>query len=242
MFKLDTSKRNSESEIMDDFELQGSALRKTLKDLENINKWLGGNKVTRNGLKKLLNNSEKSKKLKIADIGCGNGAILRDLSGWAAQKGYNVEFTGIDANAHAIEIARELSAKYPDVNFLNLNIFSDEFRKMKFDIILCTLTLHHFKNAEILDLVKQFYLQSEKGVIINDLHRSRLAFILFQAFCAVFVNNEIARKDGLTSILKGFKKDDIQNFSEEIPATAQSIEWKWAFRYQWIIKKEHHFI
>lgn len=240
MIKPDTTRRSNRSEIMDDFELQGSALRKTLKDLENINKWLGGNRVTRNGLKKLLNNSEKGKKIKIADIGCGNGAILRNLSRWAAKNNYNLEFTGVDANEHAIQIARELSVSYPDISFLNLNIFSDEFRKMKFDIILCTLTLHHFKNAEILDIVNQFYLQAEKGVIINDLHRSRMAYHLFQAFCSVFVNNEIARKDGLTSILRGFRKSDIREFSEEIPAKVHSIEWKWAFRYQWIIKKEHH--
>lgn len=242
MFNPDTSIRSSESEIMDDFELKGNELRKTLKDLENINKWLGGNKITRDGLRKLLNKSDKNKKIRIADIGCGNGAILRNLSRWAEKKGYNTEFTGIDANAHTIEIARELSLDYSGIKFLNFNIFSEEFRNMKFDIILCTLTLHHFKNNEIRDIVNQFYLQSVKGVIINDLHRSRAAYYLFQAFCAVFVNNEIARKDGLTSILRGFRKNDIRAFSEEIPAMQHSITWKWAFRYQWIIKKEQHLI
>ncbi|MGA8854263.1 MAG: methyltransferase, partial [Christiangramia sp.] len=71
---------------------------------------------------------------------------------------------------------------------------------------------------------------------INDLQRSKAAYVLFKAFCAVFVHNEIARKDGLISILRGFKKNDINKLSEEIKAAKHEIKWKWAFRYQWIIK------
>jgi hypothetical protein len=99
------------------------------------------------------------------------------------------------------------------------------------------LTLHHFKNEEILELLNIFKEQSQLGVIINDLQRSKIAYVLFQAFCRVFINNEIARKDGLTSILRGFKKNDLKKLATKIPAQTHSIEWKWAFRYRWILKK-----
>jgi hypothetical protein len=42
MKKLDTSKRTNKAEIMDDFDLQGTQLEKTLDDLDKINNWLGG--------------------------------------------------------------------------------------------------------------------------------------------------------------------------------------------------------
>ncbi|CAL66584.1 methyltransferase domain-containing protein [Christiangramia forsetii] len=238
MFKIDTSRRTDKSEIMDDFDLQGNELRRTLKDLENINAWLGGNKITINGIEKLLENQSNSRRIRIADIGCGNGAMLRKIAKWGKRKDYNLELIGIDANAHAVEIARELSGDFDNISFEELNIFSDSFKNMNFDIILCTLTLHHFKDKQIVDLLKQLYNQSKLGVVINDLHRNSSAYILFQAFCVVFVNNEIARKDGLTSILRGFKKRDIQNFAKKVAAKNHEISWKWAFRYQWIIKKE----
>ncbi|SDR79019.1 methyltransferase domain-containing protein [Gramella sp. MAR_2010_147] len=236
MFKIDTSRRTDESEIMDDFDLQGQELRRTLKDLENINAWLGGNQVTINGLNKLL--KTKSKPVKIADIGCGNGAILREIADWGKKNDFIFELTGIDANTHAIAIAEELSGEYENVSFESINIFSEAFKKMEFDIILCTLTLHHFKDRQIISLINQLVSQSNLGVVINDLHRNKTAYILFQAFCTVFVNNEIARKDGLTSILRGFKKRDIQGFIKKVPAENHEISWKWAFRYQWIIKKD----
>lgn len=238
MFKIDTSQRTEESEIMDDFDLDGKELKRTLKDLENINSWLGGNQITINGIEKLISKSSKPNKLRIADIGCGNGAMLRKIAAWGKKNSYDFELIGIDANTHAIEIAEELSKDYSNIHFEDINIFSETFKNMEFDIILCTLTLHHFKDGQIVELMNQLYSQSKIGLVINDLHRNSSAYILFQAFCSVFVSNEIARKDGLISILRGFKKADIQRFAEKIPATKHEISWKWAFRYQWIIQKQ----
>lgn len=237
MKKIDTSKRARESEIMDDFELKGPELEKTLSDLDNINKWLGGNKVTIQGIENLLKGRDREKVIKIIDVGCGNGSILREIARWGRSENYNFELLGIDANEHAIEIAERASAFYPEIKYRALNIFEKDFRDLRCDIIICTLTLHHFTDAEIQEITGNFYRQAKIGVVINDLHRSRQAYYLFRAFCKVFINNEIARKDGLTSILRGFKKEDIRKFAAEIPSEQQEIKWKWAYRYQWTIKK-----
>ena len=237
MSKISTLKRTDESEIMDDFDLKGTDLEKTLDDLDNINKWLGGNKITLQGIKILLKDHPKSEPVHISDIGCGNGAILREIAKWGRKENYTLELTGIDANPYAVEIAEKLSHFYPEIKYHPIDIFRDEFEKMKFDVLLCTLTLHHFKDSEIEELVEMFIRQSKFGIVINDLQRSKIAYRLFQAFCAVFIRNEIARKDGLTSILRGFKKRDLQLFSNKISVKKQKITWKWAFRYQWIIQK-----
>lgn len=238
MSSIDTSRRTDLEEIMDDFELSGEELRKTLRDLDNINKWLGGNNITLQGVKKLLENFPKDKRIEIVDVGCGNGTILREIAKWGRKNNRKLQLTGIDANPHAIKIAEEMSEGFPELQFKTQNIFSEEFQRQEYDIILCTLTLHHFKNPDIIDLLNKFYRQAHIGIVINDLHRSKAAYRLFQAFCSVFINNEIARKDGLISILRGFKKDEIEALASQIPSNKQEIHWKWAFRYQWIIEKE----
>ena len=106
-----------------------------------------------------------------------------------------------------------------------------------YDIVLCTLTLHHFKDEEILSLMKVFYQKASIGIVINDLHRSAVAYRLFQALCWVFRLNEMSREDGLTSILRGFKKEELEQYSKKLQLKNYTIQWKWAFRYQWIIKK-----
>jgi hypothetical protein len=104
------------------------------------------------------------------------------------------------------------------------------------------LTLHHFKDDEIIRLMTVFNANSRIGIVINDLHRSALAYRLFQGLCFVFQLNTMSREDGLVSILRGFKKEELILFSEKLNLTNYKIQWKWAFRYQWIIKKDREII
>ena len=73
------------------------------------------------------------------------------------------------------------------------------------------------------------------GIVVNDLHRHKLAYYLF-LLLSLFIKNEMVVEDGLTSILRGFKRIDLIKITKELGITS-NICWKWAFRYQWIIKK-----
>jgi hypothetical protein len=82
-----------------------------------------------------------------------------------------------------------------------------------------------------------FYDNTNVGIVINDLHRSAVAYRLFQALCFVFQLNDMSREDGLVSILRGFKKAELEQYSKKLQLKKYTIQWKWAFRYQWIIQK-----
>lgn len=235
MKKINTRYRTIADEVMDDFELSGHELRNTLKDLDKINRWLGGNKITIDGLKEILERKKPQGKIKIVDTGCGSGNVLREIAIFGRKKGLSFELIGIDANPHAVKIAQEWSVDYPEISFLEMNLFSEDFETMEKDIILCTLTLHHFRDEQIRHLLKNFAGSVKIGVVINDLQRSATAYRLFQAFCTVFIDNEIARKDGLISILRGFRRKDLNSYAHDLKVKYQKVNWKWAFRYQWIL-------
>lgn len=227
-----TKYRTSEPEIMDNFELQGEGLEEVLKDLERVNKLLGGNKITVKGIEKLIFNGKDV--LEIADIGCGSGAMLREIAKWGRKKKMNLRLIGIDANPHSINIAEKLSKNFLEISYKTQNIFAAEFQEQTYDIICCSLTLHHFKDPEIKSLLKILKKQAKRGIVINDLHRSKRAYYLFRLFCVFFVKNQIAKTDGLVSILRGFKSAELAKLSEDLELNHQ-IKWCWAFRYQWII-------
>ena len=46
--------RSEEEEIMDDFDLQGPNLKEPCEDLDKVNKWLGGNEITLEGVEKVI--------------------------------------------------------------------------------------------------------------------------------------------------------------------------------------------
>tara|TARA_B100000780_G_scaffold179623_1_gene125910 strand:- start:369 stop:1091 length:723 start_codon:yes stop_codon:yes gene_type:complete len=235
-FLVDTSHRSTEMEIMDDFTMKGVIFRDTLDKLEIINRFLGGNTVTINGLKKLLKNQSKNKTITIVDLGCGHGDILRDVAKFGRKNNYSFNLIGIDANFAAIEYAKELSKEYSELSFKTMDIFSEDFKKQSYDVVLCTLFLHHFKNEELISFLKNTIHKATIGVVVNDLHRHKLAYYLFKLI-GFFIKNKMVREDGLTSVLRAFKRKDLENISTKIKAHF-SIQWKWAFRYLWILKKD----
>lgn len=233
---LKTTQRTTKEEFLDDFSLEGDDLRDALDKIAIINQWLGGNRITIDGIKKLLKNYPKERIISIVDIGCGNGDMCRAIADFARQEGLTVRISGIDANAYTVNHAKASSVDYPDIDYDTLNIFDESFAAVKYDIALCTLTLHHFSNDEILYLMRLFVKNAKIGVVINDLQRSAIAYRLFQLVCFVFQLNTLSREDGLTSILRGFKKEELISFSKQLRVKTYHINWRWAFRYQWIIK------
>ena len=234
-FFISTKHRTDKEEIMDDFSIGGDLLRDTLDKLENINRWLGGNSVTIVGLKKILKNQPKNQEITIVDIGCGHGDILRDVAKFGRKEHYKFKLIGVDANAIAIDYAKELSEEYPEISFQTENIFSDDFKNREFHVVLATLFLHHFKEKELTSFLENTLKQTKIGIVVNDLHRHKLAYYLFMLL-SIFIKNKMIIEDGLTSVLRGFKRDDLKRISTKLKRKTQ-ISWKWAFRFLWIIKK-----
>jgi 2-polyprenyl-3-methyl-5-hydroxy-6-metoxy-1,4-benzoquinol methylase len=234
---INTKYRSEEPEIMDDFALEGETLREALDKIAKINQLLGGNQLTLQGVQELIAKIPKTTKITIVDVGCGNGDMLRTLANYGIKNHFNFKLIGIDANNFTIHHARKLSKNYSNINYRCEDIFDKPFEELKYDIVLCTLTLHHFKENEIIQLLTVFNANSKVGIVINDLQRSALAYRLFQALCFVFRLNTMSKEDGLVSILRGFKKEDLVQFSKKLKLNNYQIQWKWAFRYQWIISK-----
>lgn len=231
---VDTTYRSNATELMDDFSLKGELLRDTLDKLGSINKWLGGNRITLNGIKQLLINQPKDKTYTIIDLGCGHGDILRQLSKYGRKENYKFKLIGIDANQDAIDYATELSTDFPELSFKSIDIFSERFENLNFDIALTTLFLHHFKEKDIQLILKSLSDNARVGIVVNDLHRSKMAYTLFKLL-GLTISNEMIKQDGLTSILRAFKRKELESISNQLNLKSQ-IRWKWAFRYQWLIR------
>ena len=169
---INTKYRSTRQEDMDDLSMEGDLLQNTLDQLVLINKRLGGNKATINGLHTLLKAEPKDAAISIVDRGCGSGDILRAVADYGRKNNYTFKLTGIDANEYTVNYARKLSVKYPEISFIKMDVQSIEFSGLSFDIGITTLFLHHFTNQEIDHLLIPIVKKARIGVVINDLHRS----------------------------------------------------------------------
>ncbi|HEY8399742.1 MAG TPA: methyltransferase domain-containing protein [Cytophagaceae bacterium] len=230
--------RSKETEIMDDLLFDASpVMEQTLKELKLINKWLGGNQVTIDALEKIINKKEiRSKQpIKVADLGCGGGDMLVLLANWFRNKSIKTQLTGIDANPNIISYARKNTKNYSEIIYKNINIFSEEFTKENYDIANCTLFCHHFSDDQLIQLLKSLKNQISTAVIINDLHRHWFAYHSIALLTAYFSRSYMVKNDAKLSVLRSFRKPELETIIKESGFSTYEIRWKWAFRYQVIL-------
>jgi SAM-dependent methyltransferase len=227
----DFSIRSEALEIMDDLDCAGEVVDQTLRELEFINKWLGGNAVTINALKKILKHHDRLKPIVIADLGCGGGEMLRIIYRWAGRNSIQVKLIGIDANPNIIRFARKNIEDIPAIEFATLDIFSEDFRTMKFDVVIGTLFYHHFSNLQLREFFHQLRKQCNIGFIINDIHRHPLAYYSIKLLTKLFSKSAMVKYDAPLSVLRAFTKKELTDILAD-SSTTFIITWRWAFRWQ----------
>ena len=114
MFKY----RSEKKEILDLTDLPQVDLYRNLRELDLINRYLGGHRISVNGLKEVLKNRNFKKIIHIADIGCGGGDSLRAFAHWSFIKDVPIRLTGIDLKQDCINFCIEHSVQYPEINFI----------------------------------------------------------------------------------------------------------------------------
>jgi 2-polyprenyl-3-methyl-5-hydroxy-6-metoxy-1,4-benzoquinol methylase len=228
------AKRSEEKELMDDLECSGQELEQTLRELKTINHWLGGNHVTTNGLGKIMKLKPQSS-YRIADIGCGGGDMIRVMDRWAKGQKKKVNFAGIDANRNIIELAKVRLSDVTNVRWQVQNVFEPEFSQEKVDIITCTLFTHHFTDAELITLIQAFRQKATLGLVINDLHRHWFAYHSIRILTKLFSKSPMVQNDASLSVLRSFRKSELEGILAKAGVKTYQISWFWAFRWQVLV-------
>ena len=139
---------------------------------------------------------------------------------------------GFDANPHIIEYAEKNCSAYDNISFEKADIFSDEFKKRQFDIIICILFTHHFHDDDLTSIFNQFKSQAKLGVVINDLHRHWLAYYSIRLLTYLFSKSDMVKYDGPLSVKRAFKKAELVNILNKANISSFDLKWKWSFRWQ----------
>ncbi len=227
--------RATETEIMDDLSMEGELLSTTLEEIQLVNRFLGGHQIAINGLKKTIPKiAGTNQVLKVADLGCGGGDTLKAIGVWAKKHEIPLQLYGIDANTFTLAHARKNTPllSYPNIHYLQQNIFSSNCSFKDYDIIICSLFLHHFNEAELLQFFQKCQTSKIKALLINDLQRHWLPYYLFKLLTSLLSATPMTKADGLLSIRKGFTRQELNNIFRQSNVKHCTLKWKWAFRYQ----------
>lgn len=229
----DFSRRSESIEVMDDLTASGEIIDVTLRELEVINKLLGGNYVTIQGVKELARNANK--KIKLVDVGCGSGDILKLIRKELLKSRVDATLVGVDANPNIVAYARANTLAVEEISYKAMDIFSDEFRSQEFDILTGTLFFHHFTDEQLISFFRQLKDQLTIGFVINDIHRHWFAYHSIKWLTRLFSRSSMVIHDAPVSVLRAFKRPELENILHLAGVEKYRIRWMWAFRWQVIV-------
>jgi 2-polyprenyl-3-methyl-5-hydroxy-6-metoxy-1,4-benzoquinol methylase len=205
----------AEPELMDRPQPVSAELERDLHNLRQLNRFFGSYRLVRHFLRRWIKPGDR---WRMADLATGSGDIPRLAVDYARSIGAAITVHAVDQQSSTLEIARRLSADYPEISYVNANILEWQPEE-PYDIVLCSLALHHFSDADAVRLLRRCRELSRRFVLISDLRRSYLATIGVYVLTATVFREPMTRYDGRLSAARAF------SFSE-LRTLAQRAGWK----------------
>jgi len=201
-------------EMIEDPDADAQLLRDELKSIRTINRLFGGYAAIRRGMGLLLADVKKDE-ISILDLGTGSADLPIYLLELGRRLNRRFQITAIDNHPRVLEVARERTRRHPEILIETGNLVSPNYPPGAFDIVLCSLTLHHFSREDAIRIVHSMNLLCQIGFFVNDLDRSWIAAWTTKCYTHLTTRNPMTQTDSYLSVLRGFTPSEIQDMVSE---------------------------
>jgi SAM-dependent methyltransferase len=232
----DLTHRSTALELMDDRSIGGDELAEALRQLRNINRWLGSGWPTLEGVLRLWWRAGRPARLSILDVGAGSGDVNRLLLDWADRCGIALQISLVDIHPETCAAAAAYYRDDPRVQV----ICSDLLRlgTQPADIVSAALFTHHFASEQLPAVFAALARPARIGVVVNDLHRHPLAWAGIWLATRLFSRNRMIRHDAPLSVQRGFRSIDLDHLRATHGLAGMTYAWRPFFRYLILIPGE----
>jgi SAM-dependent methyltransferase len=190
------SRRVIEPEILDEQTPEAGA--RSLRDLVRINRYLGGHEAIRKAFRRVA----PAGPFTVLDVGAASGDSARVIR----QSYPQATVISLDYKAHHLETAP--SPK------LVADAFRPPFGRDSFDIVHCSLFLHHFEDDAVVDLLRTFGEMARVAVVVNDLERHALAYWFLPFTRPILRWDPITIHDGPISVQAAFIERELRDLAK----------------------------
>ena len=205
--------RNLRAELLDLDEAPFEEVQDSLKDVQRVNKYLSGYRVLLHHIAGFFERADRP--LTLLDAATGSADQPIAVARWARKMGKPVQITAIDINSKMLKFARNEARAYPEIRFVQGDVLNLPFKPNSFDVVINSLALHHFTRDNAVAMLKGFSRLARRGVIINDLHRSRIAHAAIFLLTRILTQNRLTRYDAPVSVMNAFTPDELRVMAVE---------------------------
>ena len=193
-------------------------LRQELHVLESTNRRLGGHQLVVRYVEQLLE-SRRMTSLSILDLGTGIADIPRAIVAWSRRRSVSITVLAVDGNPVVLEIARESCRDWPEIKLEQHDLLALPYAPESFDLVLCSLTLHHFSSANAVEILRRIHDLARLGYIVNDLRRNWLAICSIELLARTVIRSDIVRHDAPQSSRAAFTIDELRAMASQAGLT-----------------------
>jgi ubiquinone/menaquinone biosynthesis C-methylase UbiE len=116
---------------------------------------------------------------------------------------------GLEFNERSARAIAEESRDQKEISAVRADALNLPFSDGAFDYAMCSLFTHHFREAEIVTILKEMNRVARRGAWVIDLHRHPVAYYFYTTVGRLFLHNRLIREDGALSILRSFKPGEL---------------------------------
>jgi 2-polyprenyl-3-methyl-5-hydroxy-6-metoxy-1,4-benzoquinol methylase len=203
-------RRKDAEELLDQTGHDPADLAANLRDIRTVNRVAGGTAVVLRHLPGLLDQVPRDCPAELLDLATGGGDIPRTLATWANRQSRPLQLTVTDRSPQILAEARRTLAGVPGVTFSVCDARAVPFPDGSFDVVLCSLSLHHFTPGEAVQVLREMNRLSRTGFILNDIRRCLAGFVAAWATSRVATRNRLTRHDMPLSVLRAYTPDELR--------------------------------
>ena len=201
-------------------------------ELQRVNRWLGDASALRGSLLKDVERSNL-RSFSVVDIGAGSGELLRVVADWAQETDRRAQLTGVELNARSAKAIGEHSQRFPAISAVRGDALRLPFADNQFDYAICSLFTHHFRNDQVVSILRELSRVAKRRMFVIDLHRHPAAYYFYTTVGRLFLHNRLIREDGALSILRSFVPQELAGLAQQ--AELQDIEVARRFPYRLVL-------
>lgn len=192
-------------------------------ELQRVNQWLGDASALRDSLLKDVE-AEGLQSFSVLDVGAGSGELLRVAAGWARDTGRDAKLVGLELNARSAKAILDESRQVTQIAAVRADAFCLPFADRQFEYVICSLFTHHFRDPQVVALLREMSRVARRKVFVIDLHRDPVAYFFYTTVARLFLHNRIIREDGALSILRSFKTEELKSLGRQAGLRDVAVE------------------
>ena len=197
-------------ELIDQPGQPAAEIEAALRDIQWVNRRLGGWSAIRRYLPRLLGTVPPGRPLRILDLGTGSADLPRRIAAYCAEAGRPALVVGVDLSPEVLSFARRECAAERSVRLVRADVLRLPFKPASFDLVLCSLLLHHFAPDAAVRLLREMAAFSRGGVLVNDLERHRAAYWGIWLLSRLQQRGRLFRNDAPVSVLRAYRVPELR--------------------------------